>query len=66
MDCRGERQKVRDTERKLKRQGYMDKYLRDSSSGVPEHVTDDLDAQTVKNKKLVETVQKHEEIELKT
>ena len=67
---RNEKVKVKDTERKLDdAKATMDKYLRDyeALSIRTKRITDDLDMQTTRNKKLVETVNKHEkEIELKT
>ena len=70
QNLQNEKGRVRDNNRKLDdAKATMDKYLRDyeALSLRTKRITDDLDAQTVKNKKLVETVQKHEkEIELKT
>lgn len=69
-DLRNEKAKVRETERKLDdAKATMDKYLRDyeALSVRTKRITEDLDVQTSRNKKLVETVNKHEkEIELKT
>lgn len=69
-DLRNEKAKVRETERKLEdAKATMDKYLRDyeALSLRTKRITEDLDVQTTRNKKLVETVNKHEkEIELKT
>ncbi len=69
-DLRNEKTKVKDTQRKLEdAKATMDKYLRDyeALSVRTKRITEDLDVQTNRNKKLVETVNKHEkEIELKT
>jgi chromosome segregation ATPase len=69
-DLRNEKNKLKEVERKLDdAKATMDKYLRDyeALSLRTKRITDDLDMQTGRNKKLVETVQKHEkELELKT
>lgn len=69
-DLRTEKTKVKDTQRKLEdAKATMDKYLRDyeALSVRTKRITEDLDVQTNRNKKLVETVNKYEkEIELKT